>query len=355
MRSILLVLLILAATASLSAQVVGGEHIFPFLRFAPSARVTALGGNLITVRDDDVNLAWANPSLLNPAMHSALSFSHNFHVAGIQNGYAVYGHYLKKWDLTLHGGVQYVNYGVFDATNEFGEITGDFKASEYAIAIGAGKELYERLSVGANLKLVTSQLESYNSTGLVADLAATYHDTTRRLVATLVMRNAGMQLSTYREDNRESLPFDMQVGLSHRLEHLPFRFSVIYHHLHRWNVRYDDPNSEEDIFAFPGQETEESRFSALADNFFRHFIFSGEFLFGKKEPLRLRFGYNHMLRQELSVDNFRSLTGFTFGVGIKINRFRIDYGRGSMHIAGGLNHLTLSTNLSEFSHRKMLD
>jgi hypothetical protein len=355
MRIFLLALITMGFAAALPAQIVGGEHVYPFLRFAPSARVTALGGSLNAVRDDDVNLAWANPSLLNPAMHNALSFSHNFHLAGIQNGYAVYGHHIKKCDLTLHGGVQYVNYGTFDATNEIGQVTGDFKAAEYAVTVGAGKQLYERLSVGANIKWVTSQLESYNSAGLAADLAATFHDTTRRLAITFLVRNAGMQLSSYREGNRETLPFDMQLGLSHRLKYLPFRISVTYHHLHRWNVLYDDPNSEEDILIFPGQEPQENKFGMLADNFFRHFIFGGEFLFGKKEPLRVRVGYNHMARQELSVGNFRSLTGFSFGVGIKINRFRIDYGRGVTHLAGGLNHFTLSTNLAEFSHKRMLD
>jgi hypothetical protein len=54
------------------------------------------------------------------------------------------------------------------------------------------------------------------------------------------------------------------------------------------------------------------------------------------------------MRRELSVDNFRSLAGFSFGAGIKINRFRIDYGRTNFHLAGGTNHLSISTNFSEF-------
>jgi hypothetical protein len=215
--------------------------------------------------------------------------------------------------------------------------------------------LYERLAVGANLKLITSRLESYNSLGLAADLAAAYSDTARNLTIGLVMRNIGAQLSSYTPGNREQIPFDMQIGLSHRLRYLPFRLSITYHHLHRWNITYDDPDSEEDILFAGTEAPSESRFNLFADNLFRHFVFSGEFLFGRKEPVRLRFGYNHLLRQELSVTNFRSLAGFSFGVGLKLNRFRVEYGRGVYHLAGGLNHFTLSTNLSEFSHRKMLD
>jgi hypothetical protein len=348
----ILPLFLLLCSAALQAQI-GGENVYQFLQMTPSARISALGGNLITVRDDDVNLAFANPALLNPAMHNALSFSHNFHIAGIQNGYFAYGHHLKKSDITLHGGVLYATYGVFDATDEIGDVTGEFKADEYAIAFGAGKQLYERLAVGANLKMVTSQLESYNSLGLVGDLGATFIDTSKRLTISLVMQNIGGQLTTYREQNREKAPFDMQLGLSHRLKYLPFRFSIIYRRLDRWNILYDDPNEEKSTLF--GEAPPPNKTAVFVDNLFRHFVFNGEFLFGRHEPFRLRVGYNHQLRQELSVEGFRSLTGFTFGVGLKINRFRIDYGRGVYHLAGGLNHLTLSTNLSEFTHKKLLD
>jgi len=353
MRSFILFLAFISLSIPLGAQT-GGRSVFQFLQLAPSARVSALGGSLITVRDGDVNLAFANPALLNPQMHHSLSFSHNLHLAGIQNGYAAYGHFVPKWDLTLHGGVQYVSYGTFEATDEIGNVTGDFNASEYSLTLGAGKQLYERLAVGANLRFVTSQLESYNSAGLVGDLAATFFDTSARFTLSFVMNNIGGQLAAYRPGNPEKVPFDMLLGVSHRLRYLPFRLSVIYHDLHRWNILYDDPNTEESG-SFLGETPEVSDFGLFVDNLFRHFVFSGEFLFGRNEPLRLRFGYNHQIRKELSVDNFRSLSGFSFGVGVKINRFRIDYGRGIYHFAGGLNHFTLSTNLSEFSHKRMLD
>jgi hypothetical protein len=54
------------------------------------------------------------------------------------------------------------------------------------------------------------------------------------------------------------------------------------------------------------------------------------------------------LRRELSVNNFGSLSGFSFGLGMKVNRFRIDYGRYNLHLAGGLNHFSVSTNINEF-------
>lgn len=337
----------LLSTLPLSGQL-GGQATYEFLNLTPSARVSALGGNLITVRDDDINLAYMNPAALNPLMHQQLSFSHNFHLSDISNGYVAYGHHLSGLGISLHTGIQYVSYGSFTATDELGEPQGEFKAAEYAWTLGAGAMIDERLSVGLNAKIIRSQLESYTSLGITSDLAMMYLDTARQFNVSIVLRNVGSQVQTYREANFEPLPFDLQVGLSKQLEYLPFRFSIIYHHLDRWNILYDDPSRENNSL-FPGETpTERSPVSIWFDNFFRHLVFNGEFLLGKKENVRLRFGYNHLSRQELSVENFRSLAGFTYGIGIKINRFRLDYGRTNYHLAGGANHLTISTNLREF-------
>jgi hypothetical protein len=337
---------ILSNPLSLDAQT-GGRSVFQFLNLPPSARVTALAGNLITVQDDDVSLAFANPAAANPSMHHSLAFSHSFFQAKISHGYAAYAHHLDRWGITLHGGIRYLNYGTFVQTDEFGNATGEFKASEYAITLGAGRQLYEHLSVGANLKFITSSLETYQSLGLSADVAAMFHDTASRFTATLLLKNTGYQLKPYREGNREQLPFEMQIGVSKRLRYLPFRLSVIYHHLDRWNIRYDDPDAPEPTSIFGGDGVEKKT-SPWLDNFFRHFTVNGEFLIGKKENLRLRLGYDHLRRKELTVNNLRSLSGFSFGAGLKINRFRLDYGYGAWHLAGGANHITISTNLQEF-------
>ncbi len=335
-------------TGTLFAQPIGGEHIYEFMTFSPSARTTALGGELVSVADDDVALAALNPATLNASMHNQMSFNHNLYVAGISTGYAAYGFHAKKLETVFHGGIQYMSYGSFDAADEFGQITGSFTASEYAFTVGAGHQLYERLSVGANLKLISSQLESYNSLGLAADLGAYYQDTSGRFSIGFVLRHMGAQLSLY-EDERETLPFDMQIGISKRLKHLPLRFSMTYHNLQQWNILYDDPNAEQSsIFLGEFQPQTENRFGTFVDNFFRHIVFSGEFLLGRKENLRMRFAYNHFQRQELTVENFKSLAGFSLGLGMKINRFRIEFGRGFNHLAGGVSHFSISTNLKEF-------
>lgn len=343
----LILLLLLLIPASSVAQVNGGDNVFEFLNLSSSARITGLAGNLITVKDDDVALAYQNPAALNASMGGSIQFGNNFYLSDIQHGFVSYGHYAKKWDLTWHGGLHYISYGDFQMTDEIGNVIGQFDAGEYAFTVGAGKELYERLSVGANLKFITSRFESYNSTGLTADLSFMFHDTARQVNVTLLMKNMGTQLSTYTADNNEPIPFEMQAGISKRLRHLPFRFSVIYRYLNKWNITYDDPNSVEDVF-FIG-DNQSSNDNDFLDNFARHFVVNGEFLFGKKDNFRIRLGYSHLNRKELTVRNLRSIAGFAFGVGMKINRFRIDFGQGFTHLGAGQTHLGISTNLREFT------
>lgn len=339
--------LILLGYSGLLAQV-GGLFTYEFLNFAPSARISALGGTHIAVLDDDINIAASNPGVLNESMHQQLSFSHAFHPGGVQYGYVAGAYHHQKWNTTFHGGIRYANYGTFDLTNTLGQVEGDFKAAEYGISIGAGRELAERLRGGINLRFITSQLESYNSLGLVADLSLLYQDTAKNFVLTLVARNAGRQLTTFREGNTEPLPFEIQAGLSKRLKYLPFQFALTYRYFDRWNILYDDPNSTETSLLFGDIETDRSDAAVWFDNFARHLVFSGELFVGKKDNFRLRFGYSHLMRKELSLEEYRTLAGFTFGVGIKVNRFRLDYGRTNFHLGGGVNQLSIATNIKEF-------
>jgi len=335
----------LLCVASLHAQI-GGDNVYEFLNMPSSARITALGGSLIAVKDSDISLAYANPAALNKEMHNVLTFNQNFHVADIRNSYAAYGRHIEKWNTTFHLGFQTINYGNFQSADEFGNITGTFQPSELAITIGAGRQLYERMSVGANLKFISSSFEAYNSFGISSDVSAMYHIADKNFTATLLFKNAGSQISTYRDGNNEDIPFEIQLGISKKLQYLPFRFSITAQHLQRWNLLYDNPNSEENTF-FLGEPVATND-NEWIDNIFRHLIFSGEFLFGKAEVVNLRFGYNHFLKKELSVNNLRSLAGFSAGLGIKIRRFRFSYGIGVYHIGGSANHMSIATNLSEF-------
>ena len=336
----------------LEAQI-GGTKVYEFLNLPQSARVTALGGEVLTIADDDAALAYTNPALLNPQMSGSISFSHAFHLSDLGHGNLAYAQYIKKWDVTVHGNLQYMNYGDFAGTDEFGNPTAAFSAKEYALTLGAGRQLYEKLSVGVNVRLISSQLESYNSVGWTGDVGAVYQDTASNFSAALVFANFGSQFTAYEGDRYEGVPYNARVSISKKLRYLPVRFGLTYGYLNRWNILYDDPN-QEDVSLFIGEEQSENKFGTRVDNFARHLVFNTELLLGKRENFRIRVGYNHLRKKELSVDNFRSLAGFSLGFGLKINRFRFDFGQAFYHVAGGSTHLTLSTNLFEFTKGKQV-
>ena len=324
----------------------GGSNILEFLNLTHSARSTALGGGLVSVIDNDVALAYGNPALLNERMDGDISFNQNFHFAGVRHGFVSYGKHINRYNTTAHLGVNYINYGTFNRTDVFGNRQGEFDASSVAVTLGAGKMINERISLGMNVKMISSRLESYTSFGFGADLGATYVNPEKLISFGFVIKNIGAQISTY-NDTKESFPLDIQIGLSKRFEHLPFRFSVVVHRLDDWDLSYDDP-SQTTTNIFGEAVNDRSSLSKFTDNFFRHFIFNGEFLLGQAENFRLRFGYNHLRRKELSVSTFRSLGGFSLGFGLKVKRFRLDYGVGYYHLAGGVNHISISTNLTEW-------
>lgn len=332
--------------AGLQAQITGGQHVFQFLSLPVSARVTALGGAQVAVQDDDPVFAAANPAALNPLMNGHITFNHNFYLSDIQHGYVGYAQHLEKIGFTVQGALQYMKYGDIQRADEFGNILGKVKAGETAFTLGGAKPLTSRISLGLNLRFAVSTLDVYQSSALLADAGLMYADTAHRFTMGLVVRNAGTQISTY-AGTREALPFDIQFGLTKRLSHLPFRFGIVAHHLQTWNIRYDDPSLEDETELFD-EEQKENKFGAQVDNLFRHLIFNGEFLLGRHEGFRLRIGYNHLRKRELTVNSYRSLSGFSGGVGVKINRFRVDFGYASYHLGGGVIHLGIGTNLYDF-------
>ncbi len=314
-------LLLLAATLSLSAQI-GGRHVYDFLNLTPTGRIVGMGGINVSTIDDDPNQAVMNPGLLNDSMHNHLSLSFSNYLAGIGYGYTSYSYHVEGVG-TFHTGIQYVNYGRMIEADPYGNILGEFSAGELAWTVGYGRQWQEKLYYGANLRFISSTLApGFNSVGLAMDLGAAYRNKDKLFSAGLVMRNLGVQLSTYSAgEGRAPLPFEIVAGLSQKLRYMPLRFSITATNLDHPNLIYRDPNPVPQ-FDLAGNPIEAP--NQTADRIFRHFVFSAEFLLG--EFLRLRGGYNHLRRQELRSPNRAGMTGFSLGAGLRINRFAFDYG-----------------------------
>lgn len=326
----------------LSAQT-GGNNTFEFLNLPATARSAALGGNHISVLDNDINLSFQNPAVLNPEMKNSVSFNYAPYFADITFGYAVYGFEVKKAGM-LSAGMQFINYGDFDRTDETGNKTGTFSAAEYSFNIAWSKKLYEGIQAGVTLKTVYSKLESYNSTGVMADIGMHYQSPSNHFSAGLVIKNAGMQLSTYTDGNREPLPFEIQAGFSYLMPKAPFRLSMTLSHLEKWNLGFINPDEQGKVDPLTGDTT------VLKVTFYekvsRHLTPAAEILITKNFNLRL--AYNFMRRRDLAFDSAKSISGLSFGIGFRVSRFHFSYALASYNAAGSSNHFSISTNLGKF-------
>lgn len=320
----------------------GGESTYSFLGLANAARVAALGGEVVSLRDGDINMVFHNPALLTYEMHNNLSLNYVNYFAGVNFGYASYAYSVS--DIGNFGaGMHYVNYGTFDRTDELGNIQGTFKASEYALNLFYSRSFLDSaLTAGVNLKPIFSSLEQYTSFGLAVDLGVSYHLSSSLTTFGLVLKNMGAQITSYTA-NRESLPFEIQAGITQGLAHAPFRFTLTFQHLERWDLSY---TLQDDDVSFSGGDSETSGFDAFADNLMRHVVLGTEFLIGKNFHVDL--GYNYKRRKEMMVNARPGMVGFSAGFGFRVSKFHFSFGRASYHLAGGTSHFSLTTNLSEF-------
>jgi hypothetical protein len=330
----------------------GGKTVFNFLNHSTSARMTGLGGNMMATKDNELALAWFNPASLNLSMDGQVVVSYDAMLQGIGAGYLGFAKQVNKLDLTFHSGVQYLNYGNFTATDEFGNTNGEFKAQDLALVIGAAKKLSENWSLGMNTKFIYSGLESYTATGISADVAAMYDNPEKRTTFSIIAKNAGAELSNYTNSTRGKLPFEVQMGFSKRLKHLPFRISFIGKDLQKWDVTYDDPNQKEEVNIIGEAVKETPILVKRLDNAARHLLVNGEFFLGKRQNLNLSFAYNYLHKKELSVPPYRSLTGFSLGFGYKTSKMKFNFGHNFVHTSGGFNHFTFATNINTFMKKK---
>lgn len=157
----------------------GGNNTYEFLNLPTSARVAALGSNFLAANDDDLSLAVINPSLIGENLHHQISLSFAEYISDVNYGTVAYSHTFKKAG-SFATALQFINYGRFIEADETGLTYGNFSGGEYAFTLGWGRKLHKNFLLGADLKMIYSQLEKYNSFGLAVDVAGTYFSEKKR-------------------------------------------------------------------------------------------------------------------------------------------------------------------------------
>ena len=317
---------------SISAQV-GGESVFQFLNLTSSSRQVALGGEALTLMNDVNQPIW-NPATINAELDRQLSLNYTSYLAGINIGSASYAHVISRRFGTIHGSIKYLNYGTLIEADEFGNETGTFNASDIAISVGYAFNLpWTNDYMGFNATLINSTISNFTSNGIAADIAVLYYSPYKPYSFTIVARNMGAQIQTF-DGTTERLPFKVAIGASYKLKYVPLRWHITFDNAQQWNIAVPNPsNSTTDL---EGNVTEEK--ISFFTNAIRHFVIGAELF--PESAINLRAGYNFRRASELKLQNARSFSGISFGIGIRMNKFTFNYAFSRYHAA---------TNTSTFS------
>ncbi|GAB3537096.1 type IX secretion system protein PorQ [Pontibacter brevis] len=340
----LLILLLLSFTLTAQAQV-GGQRGFNFLELPGSAKQAALGGVNVTAGAHDVNMVAANPALLNKEMYNQLSLSYVGYLADIRQSNVAYAFHSEK-----HGrwaaGVNYLNYGDFVQRDATGAAEGSFSVNEYNINLTHARQV-EAFTIGATAKLAVSSMAGDQAVGLLADAGVAFRHPEKDFTVGLAFKNVGYQVKPYDGAERQPMPFDAQLGVSYKPEHMPVRLSLTAHRLYQFDIVYLDPNAPGQLDENGNEVKEEKK---LVDKIARHFVAGAEFVFSKN--FQVRAGYNHLRRRELRLDTRSGGAGFSVGAMLRVRTFELDYGSAFFHPSGATHYVTVSTDTRTFFKKK---
>ena len=288
--------------------------VFNFLRLPFSAHAAALGGNNISLVEDDISLGYHNPALLINVSDNTLNLNYMTYIADSKVAGAMYN---KVFGERSVGAVAacYVDYGSFDGYDENNTATGSFNAKDIEIKIMYSYLLTDMLSGGVSGKFITSKYESYSSVALGVDLGLNYYDEDKNFSASFTLNNLGGQVKAF-DDKTEKLPIDVQLGFTKRFAHAPLRFSVTLNNLNHWDKKY-----------FYNADGSEDNFSEML---FKHAIFGADLLLG--ENFTVSLGYNYRISQELSVAGSK-WDGITAGANLAIKRVKLGASYSKRHVS----------------------
>jgi hypothetical protein len=327
--------------APVLCQTLGGNAAYNFLKLPATPQLSALGAVNVSNISNDAGLAFNNPSLLRADMSQQLHFSFNNMYAGVKNYHSYFAYRYEKWNTNFGVGINYLDYGSLTQTDAAGNIMGNFHPNDYVVQLSASRQYESKWHYGVTLKYIGSNYGFYRSAAVALDIGIAYADTTKLLQVSLLMKNMGTQVKQYQNSKPDDLPFDIDLGITKRLAHAPIQFSLTAHHLHQFNIRYNDSSFDNNS----GQSAAGKTF--FADKLFRHFVVAAQVYAGSK--IEITLAYNYLLRKELIIANSSNgFTGISIGAGAIFKKIQIRYARSHYQNNTAYNQLGINMALNEF-------
>ena len=302
MRKVVFVLITTLSALQVFAQ--ESQEVFSFLRLPVSAHVAALGGDNITLDDDDPTVVFHNPALICNTSDKSINLNFMTYMEGAKTASASF---VKGWGErgTWAVSAQYMNYGSMKETTIDNIEQGSFSAKDIAVAGTFAYLLSDRWSGGVTLRFISSSIASYNAIGIASDLGLNYYDEVHGWSISAVAKNLGGQVKAY-QDEYEKIPIDLQLGVSKRLAAAPLRFSATLSRLNRWDT-----------------------------SFIQHVTLGVDVFIG--ESIYIAGGYNFRRRDEMKISEGDGSSshgaGLSVGAGLTLKRFKLSAAYAKYHVS----------------------
>ncbi len=313
-------------TLLLSARGQESGSVFNFLKLPTSAHCIALGGQNISLIEDDASLIFQNPSLLSSVSDNSINLNFMTYMKGSKTGSASFVRIAGERG-TWGAGIQFAGYGAMKETLATGEIIGDFHSRDIAFNGMYSYNLSDRWAGGATGKIIYSKYAEYTSCALAVDLGLNYYNEEQEFSFSAVAVNLGGQVKAF-GNTHERLPFDLQLGLSKSMAHAPIRFSVTMVDLTRWNNKY---------YYSTGKAPKGGRI------FMNHFNLGIDII--PTSQFYLAAGFNFRRAYEMKAAGSSHAAGLSFGAGINIKKIKFGLAYAKYHVSAPTLAFSASYNL----------
>ncbi|MEM8938950.1 MAG: type IX secretion system protein PorQ [Bacteroidota bacterium] len=311
-----------------SAQI-GGQLGYQSLNLTSNPRSAALSGSSISLADGDISQFFENPAVLDSVASKSIFFHINPYFSDVSIYSMAYSFDIDDiHDFAL--GLNYVDYGSFERTDETGMVLGTFSASDYVLYVGKAHQLGP-FTLGASLKFINTNIDTYSSSALALDFAGIFR-INKNWTFGMVFENMGVQLTNNSDINSASLPSDVKVGTSFKPEYMPIRFTFTSINLIDQNLSLNETTSVKSTSTF--------------DRVLKRIHLGAEILLNKH--FQLLVGYNHKRKQELKLETRGEGAGFSYGLMVKVKQIQFRFSRATYHASGGSSFISLQSNLRDF-------
>jgi hypothetical protein len=308
--------IIILTIMAIAARAQDSRTGYNFLKLPVSAHAAALGGDNISIIEDDESMIFNNPALLSSVSDKTINLNYMNYMSGANTASAAFNRIIKE-RASVAASAQFIDYGKMKEVDENNVQTGEFSAKDISIAGYFSYMLTDRIAGGITAKFVTSYIGDYNSIAMGVDLGLNYYDPDKEWSVSLVAKNLGGQLKAY-DDQYDRMPIDVQLGASKRFAHMPFRISATLVDLNHLDYK-----------------------------FINHLVAGADIIISP--TIWVGIGYNFRRANEMKITETDGSSshgaGLSFGAGINLERFKLNLAYGKYHVSSSSILINLAYSL----------